>query len=173
MDSCKIICKHSSNSKIPLFCSIIIYILHIIKKLKSQKNNHHKRINKISNLEALLLIRILCRKKLFIYWCILSVFKKFDRWSNKLRAKCTRQKLGLEEQKPGATNLDGLMANRESNKRDQSAHSSSKLMRNWNSCYCNWLYCCSSNKLIENWGRCYCNWLYFGTNFYIPLWLYF
>lgn len=34
-----------------LFYSIIIYVLHTIKKLKSRKNNYYKHINKISYLE--------------------------------------------------------------------------------------------------------------------------
>ena len=46
--------KHTSNrtsSKITLFRSILVYVLHIIKKLKSRKNNYRKHTNKISDLE--------------------------------------------------------------------------------------------------------------------------
>ena len=67
IDSCKIICKNLNSGKMTLFHSIIIYILYIIRKLKSRKNNYYKCTNKLSYLEALLLIRIICCKKFFIY----------------------------------------------------------------------------------------------------------
>lgn len=46
--------KHTDSrayNKKTLFCSILVYILYTIKKLKSQKNNYCKRINKISYLK--------------------------------------------------------------------------------------------------------------------------
>ena len=152
---------------------IIVYVLHTIKKLKSRKNNYHKRTNKISYLEVPLLIRIICCKKFFIYWHIFSVFKRLDRQSNGLRARRTRQKLGPKERKPSITNWSGLMANKKSNKRGQNARSTNKPMGDRGNYRCNWLYCHSSNKSIGNRGHCCCNWLYFGTNLWISLWLYF
>lgn len=161
--------EHPSSSKMILFHSIIVYLLHTIKKLKSGKNKYHKRTNKISYLEAPLLIRIIRPKTPFKHRRILSVFERLDRRSDGLRARRTRRKLGPEERKPGTTNRGGLTANKESDRRGQSARSSSKPMGDRSSCRCNRLYCRSSSKPMGNRGRCRCNWLYFKTNLCIPI----
>lgn len=96
--------KYPSSSKMTLFCSIIVYVLYIIKKLKSQKNNYHKYTNKIRYLEAPLLIKIIRRKKAFIHQHILNVFERLDKQNDILCTRYTRQKLCLREQKSGTTN---------------------------------------------------------------------